>query len=302
MDEPLIAGHASVLELPRTVERSRISRLVSGPVALLFLATSSGIACGQMIVAHRGASHDAPENTLAAFQLAWQQEADGIEGDFRLTRDGHVVCIHDDTTERTAGVNLEVAKTSLAELRKLDVGRWKGEQFVGERIPTLQEIVAIVPEDKQIVIELKTGPEIVATVQRILNDSGLKPAQVLVISFNEDTVAESKRRLPGIRAHWLTGYQSEDETGETGPWSPTPPTVAQTVLRSRADGVGSEAFRDVFDQRFVNSLTTAGIREFHVWTVDDAADARYYQSLGASGITTNRPAYIRQELNRKPRR
>ncbi len=247
----------------------------------------------QLIVAHRGASHDAPENTLAAFQLAWAQQADGIEGDFRLTKDGQIVCIHDATTERTAGVDWDVATSTLAELKKLDVGRWKGEPFAGQRIPTLQEVMETVPEGKQIVIELKVGPEIIRPLQSVLNDSKMQPGQILVIGFDEKTVRESKRLLPHIKTHWLTGYKEDEPNGS---WSPDVASVAASVARCNADGLGSKADRHVFNQDFVKSLATAGINEFHIWTVDDPADARYYQALGACSITTNRPEFLRQAL------
>lgn len=250
----------------------------------------------QLIVAHRGASYDAPENTLAAFRLAWAENADGIEGDFYLSSDGHVVCIHDDTTKRTAGVNLKVAKTTLAELKQLDVGSWKDKKFASERIPTLQEVITTVPDGKRIVIELKIGPEIVAPMQRILEASNLKPEQILVISFDEKTIAESKKLLPNIKAHWLTGYKPDDHIG---PWKPTAASVVKTIGRIKADGLGSKARRSVFNQNFINTLKAAGIHEFHVWTVDDPADARFYQNLGAFGITTNRPGFIRAELKKK---
>src|ERR1700686_17426 len=100
------------------------------------------------LIAHRGASHDAPENTLAAFRLAWEAGADGIEGDFRLTRDGEIVCIHDPTTGRPAGVGLSVADTTLACLRELDVGALHGARWIGERIPPIQEVIATVPPGK----------------------------------------------------------------------------------------------------------------------------------------------------------
>lgn len=83
---------------------------------LLFLLAP--LSAEPFIVAHRGASHDAPENTLAAFELAWEQGADAIEGDFHLTQDGHIVCLHDKDTKRTAGKKLVVGKSSLEELRK----------------------------------------------------------------------------------------------------------------------------------------------------------------------------------------
>ena len=84
---------------------------------------------GGVIVAHRGASFDAPENTLAAFRLAWQQGADAIEGDFYLSKDNQIVCIHDADTKRTAVVSRQVAESTLAELRELDVGRSSWPSF-----------------------------------------------------------------------------------------------------------------------------------------------------------------------------
>src|SRR5689334_354029 len=109
----------------------------------------------QLVVAHRGASHEAPENTLAAFRLAWEQGADAIEGDFYLTRDREIVCIHDDNTKRTSGEDLSVAASTLAQLRRLDVGRWKDPKWKGERIPTLTEVLATIPAGKRIFIEIK---------------------------------------------------------------------------------------------------------------------------------------------------
>ncbi|MCB9949963.1 MAG: hypothetical protein H6824_03175 [Planctomycetaceae bacterium] len=102
---------------------------------------------GQFIVAHRGASYDAPENTLPAFKLAWEKGADAIEGDFYLTKDQQIVCIHDKDTKRT-GKNqpvLTVAESTLAELRKVDVGSWKDAKYKETFIPTIQEVLATVP-------------------------------------------------------------------------------------------------------------------------------------------------------------
>jgi glycerophosphoryl diester phosphodiesterase len=87
------------------------------------------------LIAHRGASQDAPENTIAAFTLAWKQGADGIEGDFQLTHDGEIVCIHDPTTKRTAEQDLKVSEATLKELRQLDVKPWKGHSRKDARIP-----------------------------------------------------------------------------------------------------------------------------------------------------------------------
>src|SRR5438876_4057740 len=91
------------------------------------------------IIAHRGASADAPENTVAAFKLAFEQGADGFEADYCLTRDGKIICIHDENTQRTTGIDGVVSRMTLDELRRLDAGVWKGTKFIGEKLPTLQE-------------------------------------------------------------------------------------------------------------------------------------------------------------------
>ena len=88
-----------------------------------------------MIVAHRGASFDAPENTLPAFELAWKQKANAIEGDFLLTKDKQIVCIHDKTTKRFCQQDLIVAETILKDLKALDVGSWKSKKYAQTQIP-----------------------------------------------------------------------------------------------------------------------------------------------------------------------
>lgn len=247
----------------------------------------------QMIVGHRGASWDAPENTLAAFRLAWEQQADGVEGDFHFTKDQQIVCIHDADTERTAGRKLNVAESTLAELRALEYGSWKDAKFRGEPIPTFAEVLAVIPKDKLFVIELKTGPDIVPLLQKELER--LQPAydKLLIISFKKDTVAECKRRLPSIRAHWLTGYKQDKQTGV---WSPTLAEVVAGLKSSQADGLGTQGNRTIVTADFIRQLRDHGLQEFHVWTVDDPADAAFFRSLGTVGITTNRPAFIRRQL------
>jgi glycerophosphoryl diester phosphodiesterase len=120
------------------------------------------------IIAHRGASYDAPENTLTAVQLGWQQQADGVEIDIKLSKDGHIVAFHDHGTARTTGANHTLAELTLAELRDLDAGSWKNARFAGERIPALEEILAIIPPGKRLFIEIKAGPDIVPELKRCI--------------------------------------------------------------------------------------------------------------------------------------
>lgn len=243
----------------------------------------------QLVVAHRGASHDAPENTLAAFNLAWQQGADGVEGDFYLTADDQIVCIHDGDTKRTAGTKLVVEKSTLAELRKLEYGRWKGGNFAGEPIPTLEEVIATVPNGKTLVIELKSKLRIVPRLVEILKDHQSKPIDWFVITFDAVTAAEFKKQMPAVKTHWLTSFKRRPPTLS---YRPSAKEIADIVRKSGLDGVGMNGMSNVIDKDFAETLQAAGCPEFHVWTVDNSATATTFQSLGAMGITTNIPAVI----------
>lgn len=260
-------------------------------VLSLFLAVPG---YGQLIVAHRGSSHTAPENTLAAFRLAWQEEADAIEGDFYLTKDGEIVCLHDKNTKRTAPGQtvLDVAKSTLAELRGLDVGSWKDKRYAGEKIPTLHEVLATIPPQKKIFIEVKCGPEITPILKKQLEASNLKSEQITIICFDEKVVQECRNEMPQYQANWLTSYK---RTKERGVWSPDAEEVVRRVRKSGATGLGTQGNTEVIDERFVDVLRKAGI-ELHVWTINDAKEARYFSGLEFESITTDKPAEIRAAL------
>ncbi len=268
--------------------------LPAAMIAICALTAARG--AEPVIIAHRGASYDAPENTLAAFRLAWEQGADGIEADFHLSSDGRIVCIHDKDLERVAGVKEVVKNTPFDVLRSRDVGSWKGPRWRGERIPTLEEVLAIVPEGKLIFIELKVGVEIVEPLMEALNASSLKNEQLVIISFDADVIAECERRRPGLRTQWLTDYKQQDD----GEWRPTEETISATMRRTRADALGSKAELQVLDQALLERLCAAKVCEFGVWTVDDPQVARYYIERGAWSVTTNRPRWLREQLALAP--
>ena len=120
------------------------------------------------IIGHRGASSEAPENTLASFRLAWAQHADAGELDIYLSKDGEVVVIHDATTRRVGKRSRRVVDQTLAELKQLDVGQWKGSKWAGERIPTLAEVLSTIPDGKRLFIEIKCGPEVIPPLVKVL--------------------------------------------------------------------------------------------------------------------------------------
>jgi alkaline phosphatase D len=240
------------------------------------------------IVAHRGASQDAPENTLPAFELAWQQGADAIEGDFHLTKDGHVVCIHDEETGRVAEANLVVHRATLEELRRLDVGLHRGEAFKGTTIPTIAEVLAGVPPQKAIYIEVKCGPEIITPLLRDLEASGLAPGQIKVMSFRKDVIAAIKAAAPQYEAVWLSNFQ-RDESGGT---KPSLESVLATLRETGADALGAA---DRIPESFVEAIEKQGF-PWHVWTVNDPATARRMKAWGARSIITDAPRVIRNAL------
>ena len=125
-------------------------------------------------IAHRGESLAAPENTMEAFNLAWSRGATGIEGDFHLTSDGHIVCMHDDNARRTGGVDRRLSEMTLAEIRRLDVGTFHGGAWRHTRVPTLEEVLASIPPYGKIFIELKCADGIVDKLREIFAASPLK--------------------------------------------------------------------------------------------------------------------------------
>lgn len=251
-----------------------------------------------MIVAHRGASYTAPENTVSAFNLAWEENADAIEGDFYLSADGEIVCLHDKTTVRTApgSPSLKVAEATLQQLRKLDVGAWKHERYAGERIPTLKEVIATVPDGKGIFIEIKCGPEILPILKQQLDECSLKPEQITIICFNDEVVRQAREMMP-YEANWLTSYKKQLPRG----WKPTLSSVTDQLKSTNASGFGTqvkpELVGSVLNETFCDAVRDIGC-EMHGWTIDDAKVAKRLVELDFVSITTNRPAYIRDALKK----
>ena len=244
-----------------------------------------------LIVAHRGASGDAPENTLPAFRLAWDQGADAMEGDFHLTVDGQIVGWHDFETEKRAGVRHVIAASTLAQIQVLDAGAWKGAEWGGIPAPTLAQAIATVPPGKQFYIEIKSGPETVPPLVEILDLGALKDAQILMISFNRETVQAFKNARPRWASNWLTSFRADD----AGVMRPTAEEIVATVRELGADGVGFRGMEHI-DETFVATLKAAGLG-VHVWTINEPAAARRFQALGVDSITTDFPAKIRAALD-----
>lgn len=227
-----------------------------------------------LIVAHRGASADALENTLAAFALALEQGADGVELDVQLSADGRPVVFHDFSVERLTGVAGSVAQMTVAELQALDLGG-------GQMVPTLDEVLSQFGPRTLYNIEIKDFG---------LWDRGLETAvanrvasyhlenHVLISSFNPLALRRARRVFS----------------------SSTP----MALIRERgllrygyliADGAADHPHHSLVDANYMGWARKRGYR-VNVWTVDDPGEARRLAALGVDGIVTNKPRLIRAAL------
>jgi glycerophosphoryl diester phosphodiesterase len=231
-----------------------------------------------IIFAHRGASAQAPENTLAAFELALAQNADGIELDVKLAADGQVVVIHDATVDRTTGGHGSVKDLSLAQLRSLDAGSFFSGKYGGEKIPTLEEVFETVGKRTFINVELTNyntpRDQLVETVCMLVKKFGLQK-RVLFSSFFASNLSKARAYLPGVPRGLLA------INGFLGAWA-----------RSFGFAFGRYQalhphLKDVTPEQVqrVHRLQ----RRVHVWTVNAAEEMQRMFGWGVDAIITDDP-------------
>ena len=252
-------------------------------LALLSMMAIASPLAAQEIIAHRGASHQAPENTLASVKLGYEEGADAVEIDIHLSQDNQLMVIHDKDTRRTAGgKNLLIRETPSSVLRQLEVGSWKGEGYRGEKIPFLEEVLALVPEGKQLVIELKTGPESLPYLQERIAASGIAD-QLILISFDREAIVESKQLFPNIPAYWLLHSWKDYSTDE----------AIRFAREANLDGL--DVNHSLVTGAFMQKMEAEGLGVY-VYTVNDEKAAKRLVALRVKGITTDRPQWLREQL------
>lgn len=261
----------------------------------LSLAVWPGTLGAVEIIGHRGASHDAPENTLAAMKLGWAQGSDGVELDLWLSKDGRLIVFHDEDTKRFESTARPITSLTLAEARQLDVGSRKGAQFKGEPVPTLESILATIPKGKRIVLEIKDGPHLIPEFTRVLRASGVPESQLVVISFHFATLAASKKDWPKVDHYFLHDYKQDAKTGAF----PELHSILAHAKNAGFEGLNL-SYKWPITKAFVSEVKAAGLK-MYVWTVNDAEVARGLVAAGVDGITTDRPQWLREQLIR-PRR
>ncbi len=234
-------------------------------------------------VAHRGASAAAPENTLAAFRVALELGADGVELDVQLSRDGAAIVCHNFTVDETTDGHGLIRDMSLAELRALDAGSWFGPEFAGERIPTLQEVIDLIGDRALLDVEMKTvspcSDGLEARVAEIIAANDLH-RQVLVSSFNPLALWRLRRIDPRLPRGLL--------------YAPDLPLYLRRAwLRPLARPEVLCPHHTMVDADYMRRMGDCPI---NVWTVDDPVEMQRLIGLGVKAIITNRPDVLAEVL------
>lgn len=239
-----------------------------------------------LVIGHRGSGKGPQENTLAAISRAWEHGADGVEVDIRLTADHRIVAVHDPDTARVAGRRLMVAESTLAQLKTLDLGNT-------EIIPTLEEILHALPQDKRLVIELKSGTALVSPLVRLLSNSPLPPSHLPLIGFVDTpdrlaAMARIKQQLPAHQV-WLLFGASRKRSAKTQNAEKSFDEMLSAVENVGADGV--DVARERLSAELVGMLKSQGL-SVHAWDVYTAAEADGLRVMGVDSVTTDNVAAL----------
>lgn len=223
------------------------------------------------IIAHRGNSSEAPENTLAAVTSALSLNPDAIEIDLHLSKDGELIVMHDPTLERTTNGKGAIVDFTVAELKALDAGSWKSPNYTDERVPTFKEVLKEVKGKNRLFVELK----VVGAEEKLIQD--LEEADMLedvvVISFYPQALAKLAELKPDLPRSVLTGASSYDDFVRLAKEAKTNAIDLYHLNLSR------EVAEKLLDRGYV----------LWAWTIDDVAHMKRAVELGVTGITTNKP-------------
>lgn len=257
-------------------------------VLLLFIlvpalkAQESGSENSFQYVGHRGASYLAPENTLAAMKLAWDLGAHGAECDVMLTADQKVVLFHDKNTKKLTGHNLTIKDATWEELKSLIVipRETNHPEYTNETIPLLEDVLAILPEDRMLIIEIKTGPEILPHLQKVIAKHW-KKGKISFIAFDFECIKEAKLLYPEVPSYYLSMFKPDFKKH------------IDAVVESQLDGV--DLRHSIIDKEVMDLCHASGL-DVWCWTVNDPPTALKMKELGVSAVTTDRPAWLKSSM------
>lgn len=260
---------------------SRRTLLIESPIAVLLAALVGVVALGSVrlddhteIMAHRGASAAAPENTLAAVERAITDGADWVEVDVQESADGVVVVVHDSDLKKAAGVDLKIWEATAEELRAVDIGSPFGSEFAGQRVPTLEEVLDVCKGRVRLNIELKYYGHDQKLEQRVVElvEKHQMQSDVVIMSLKYDGI----QKVRSLRPQWKIGLLSAVAVGD--------------LTRLDADFLAVSL--GLASRRFVRSAQRSG-KEVYVWTVNDPITMSAMMGRGVDSIITDKPALAR---------
>jgi glycerophosphoryl diester phosphodiesterase len=247
---------------------------------LILLLMGFNINAQVKIIAHRGASYMAPENTIASAKLAWKYKADAVECDVWLSKDTMIICSHDANTKRTTGQDMIISETSSAVLRKLDAGSYMDEKYRGQKLPFLYELIKTVPKGRELVIEIKCGAEVIPIIRETISKYG-EGRYFSIICFDLNTIIEAKKTFPKLPCCWLCSKADQLDLN------------FNKVKEGGLDGVSLHY--TIINEDVMKRAVDLNL-EVYSWTVDDPVEAQKLIKLGIKGITTNKPGYLKEQL------
>ena len=215
----------------------------------------------------------------------FNQQADGVEVDIRLTADKEIICHHDKNALRTTGKDRLIKEMTLDEVNSLECGSWFGKAWREEKVPELTKILSILPEGKEIFIEVKTNEVIVPYLIEDIYHQNIDIDKITIISFFPEVIRRVKEYNPKLKCNLLIAFDYKRiEVNE----------ILDSVLSIGANGVGAQN-HDRLNEELIGPLKEIG-KSTHVWTVDSDKEAERYLKLGITSITTNKPLFLRKHL------
>lgn len=257
--------------------------LLLSPFQQAFAAETTGELRKVDNVAHRGATGYAPENTIAAFDKGVEMKADYIEIDVQRNKDGELVIIHDNTVDRTTDGTGYVKDLTFEQIRELDAGSWKGEQFTGEKIPTFDEILDRYHGRTGILIELKSPelyPGIEAQVAEKLKARNLDKPQnekIIIQSFNFESMKITNSLLPKVPIGVLTSNRAH--------------TTEQALKEFATYADYFNPSYGIVSKELVDQVHSLGMK-IQSWTVRSQEAAAFLLEMNVDGIITDYPDYV----------
>ena len=243
-----------------------------------------------LIIAHRGESHDAPENTLSAINLAWKRGSDGCEIDVQLTKDDQIVVIHNKRTKMTWGNSLRIKSHTLQKLKSLNVVSNINGKWFTERIPTLSEVILTVPPDKYLFIEIKCDIEIIPHLKKVLSSSLLNPSQVKIIGFGLKRMTVIKKNFQEFEVFLNRRVNAGKVFSGKFYWD----KLIKKIKLGSLDGI-NVSYTKSLNINLIEKFKLNNLKIF-VWTINKPRRALRLISIGINGLMSDRSGWIKEKV------